>query len=201
MRIRWDEATDDSILELYEDEFEDNDVSEENHILTIVPIGKTTGMTSSEVQEQLQVISEDLIDKSINSNFDETKNIINLFNANEAKRNMLRINKLGKLYDSITDQMVERIEKRPDNFSNDDLVKYAKVTQDALKQSSEIINKVKEEPLIAVQQNTVNVVNVEDNNRLTKESRDRITGAVKSILDKLNKQQEPEVVYEQIDNE
>ena len=56
----------------------------------------------------------------------KTKDLVDLFNWHMSKKNVLRIQKLNNLYDSITDQMIERVDKRADQFSNSDLLDYVK---------------------------------------------------------------------------
>lgn len=115
---------------------------------------------------------------------EKTKQLIQLFNVSESKKSMIRINKLNTLYDNITTQMLDRFAKYPNNFSNDDLVKYLKVTQDAIEKTTNLMNKSNETPAIQLQQN--NQVNITVNNGegqgLNRESRDRILDVVKSIL-------------------
>lgn len=158
MLINWDEV----------DSFEDESIAA---VAVLTP------------EEKIENQSQELIARVTEVHESEVKDLIGLFNAHEAKRNMVRVNKLNKLFDSVTDQMLARFEKHPDNFSNDDLVKYMKTTQDALKQASDMVNRVKDEPAIQVTNNqlTVNVTQDE----IPRESRERITDAVKAIMAQL----------------
>ncbi len=154
------------------------------------PVAECCEITAPSIDERLSGKSTDIIEQIVDSDPMQTKALINVFNMNEAKRNMLRLNKLNTLYGHVTDQMLQRIEARPDNFSNEDLVKYAKVTQDAIKNASDMVAKVIEEPAIQINNNMLNVVNntaapVEG---LTRESKNKITNAVKAILAKTNSQ-------------
>ena len=55
------------------------------------------------------------------SDLDEIKRLTQLFNLNQAKKNVLRVLKLNSLLDKVSDQMLERFEKRPGEFSNSDV--------------------------------------------------------------------------------
>ena len=76
----------------------------------------------------LTVIDEqavDLAQKVINeTDIEKTKDLVSLFNLNAAKKNVIRILKLNGLLDSVSDTMIERFEKYPNEFSNEDLLKY-----------------------------------------------------------------------------
>ena len=165
------------------DELDEMDIDENGCVS--VPVV----MTIDTVMERQ---SQELIARVTESDYSDTKDIIGMFNAHEARRNMVRMNKLNRLYDSVTDQMLERFEKHPDNFSNEDLIKYMKTTQDAIKQTSDMVNRVKDEPAIQVTNNqlTVHVTQEE----MPRESRERITDAVKAILAHIQSPPEATVV-------
>lgn len=139
--------------------------------------------------ETLNQKSYELINQIIpEDDIDTTKSIINLFNLNETKKNMLRLNKLNTIYDSITDQMITRLEKRSDNFSNDDLVKMMKVTQDAIDKSNQMVSGINDIPAIQINYNTHN--NINNTLNLSSESRERITDAVNALLKTVDKNKE-----------
>ncbi len=112
---------------------------------------------------------------------DNIKNLTNLFNLNQAKKNVVRVMKLNGLLDKVQDQMIERFEKRPGEFSNTDLLNYMQVTQSAIDRANKSLNMVDNLPAI-----TLNQVNINSAPELSKDSRDRVADAVKSILSKLN---------------
>ena len=155
-----------------------------------LPVTESCDLTAPSIDTRLSTKSTDIIEQVVDSDPVQTKALINAFNMNEAKRNMLRLNKLNTLYGHVTDQMLQRIEARPDNFSNDDLVKFAKVTQDAIKSASDMVAKVTEEPAIQINNNLLNVVNNTNApvDGLSRESKNKITNAVKAILAKTNSQ-------------
>lgn len=125
------------------------------------------------------------IDSLVQSIMDEqdpnrTKDLVELFNWNISKKNIARIQKLNSLYDSITDQMIERVDKRADQFSNSDLLDYVKTIQGAIDTNTKNLSQVQEPPLIVQQNNTQINVNVAD--KFDREAKERILAAVQATL-------------------
>lgn len=74
------------------------------------------------------------IEKSIleEENLDDLNDIVKLFNISLKKKDLIRNSKLSEAQDKIVDQIIARVSERPDNFSNEDLLKYYKTIQDSL---------------------------------------------------------------------
>ena len=67
-------------------------------------------------------MDKEIIDKiSQKTSAEDLRNITQLFNIAQAKKDMLRSLKYGDLLDKVVDQMGERFTKRPGEFSNSDL--------------------------------------------------------------------------------
>lgn len=127
----------------------------------------------------------ELAQKIINeSSLDEIKNLTKLFNLNQSKKNAMRVLKLNTLLDKVSDQMIERFEKKPGEFSNADLLNYMTITQNAIDKANKSLNLVEETPAIQLQQN--NQINVNIVDRLSRDSKDKVAEAVRSILSKIN---------------
>lgn len=109
-------------------------------------------------------------------NLDEINKIVEMFNVNLQKKNIIRSAKLSDVQDKVVQQMTDRFENRADSFSNDDLIKYHKIIQDTLTKTDTTMDNVKT-PTIQINQQ-VNVDNVTFNS----ESRKRILEAVNNIL-------------------
>ena len=107
------------------------------------------------------------------------KDIISLFNVNIQKKQLIRSNKLNDLQDLVYNQMSERIEKKPGEFSNKDLLDYFKVIQDTISKTSSEVD-VENIP-IQINQNQLNI-NMQDT--LSKESKEKVVDALKSIFSK-----------------
>lgn len=113
-------------------------------------------------------------------NIDNIKAIIDLFNINIKKKNIIRTSKLNELQDKVYNQIDERLTNRASSFSNKDLLEYFKVMQDTINKSDIDSDQVTA-PNIQINQNTLNIgVGAE----LTRESRQKITDAIKNILNK-----------------
>lgn len=111
---------------------------------------------------------------------EETKDLTALFNLNSQKRNVLRVLKMNNLLDKVTDQIIERFEKNPHLFTNEDLLKYMQVTENAIDRANKNLNMVEETPPIQLLQQ--NQVNVNINQGLNRESRQRVIETVQAIL-------------------
>lgn len=113
-------------------------------------------------------------------NVDNIKAIIDLFNINIKKKNIIRTSKLNELQDKVYNQIDERITNNANTFSNEDLLEYFKVMQDTINKSDIDSDNVIT-PNIQINQNNLNIgVGTE----LTRESRQKITDAIKNILSK-----------------
>lgn len=134
-------------------------------------------LDTTKIDNNSTEIAQKLIDTE---DVEESKDLTALFNLNVQKRNAVRIMKMNDLLDKVTDKINERFEKTPDNFSNDDLIKYMQVTETALDKASKRLADVKETPTIEYQQN--NQVNINIGDTISKDSRAKITEYVKAVL-------------------
>lgn len=107
---------------------------------------------------------------------DNLNDVIDIFNVNLKKKDLLRNKKLNDVQDKIVDQMLERVDKRADEFSNSDLIQFHKVVQDSIAKMDNSLDNVKV-PSIQINQQ-VNVGAQEFN----RESRARILDVVDKIL-------------------
>lgn len=131
--------------------------------------------------------TEELVTQIVDENdLDKLRNITQLFNVNQAKKNALRIIKLNSLLDSVSDQMMERFEKRAGEFTNKDLLDYMTVIQNAIDRANKSLNLIDETPAISIN-NNVNI-NVEDS--FDRQSRAKIAEAVQAILSRIESNDE-----------
>lgn len=115
----------------------------------------------------------------------KTRNLTQLFNANQNKKTMVRVDKLSDLLDTITDQALARITSRPDEISNKELFDGLKIVQDLIERGQKQVSGAGEVPLIQVNQQT-NEVNIgSSSSNLNRDSRERVKSAVLSLLDNL----------------
>jgi hypothetical protein len=140
---------------------------------------------SIDLNEESKALIEQIIAET-----DEQKarDLTQLFNANQNKKTMVRVNKLSDLLDVITDQALTRFTKRPDEISNKELFDGLKIVQDLIERGQKQVSGTNMElssPLIQINQQT-NEVNVGDtNNNLSRESREKVKSAVLGILESI----------------
>lgn len=133
----------------------------------------------------LDIKTRDIAQKILDEeDVDAVKDLTNLFNLNAQKRNVMRVIKMNDLLDKVTDQVIQRFEKTPANFSNEDLIKYMQVTENAIDRANKNLNLVEETPPIQLMQN--NQVNINIANGLDRESREKVLSIVEAILNETN---------------
>ena len=140
-------------------------MSEENTLSTV------------DIDNQSKQLAQYILDES---DVEKVKELTQLFNLNQAKKNVLRVMKLNGLLDTVSDKIIDRFDKFPDNFSNDDLIKYLQVTQTAIEKANKNLNLVDETPTIQVNHN--NQLNVNISETLDRDSRERVLAFVKAAL-------------------
>lgn len=156
----------------------------------------TNSINAAELNKDISDLAQQLIDEK---DVDASKNIVQLFNFNLSKRNALRILKLNGLYDNITDQMIERFQKRSGEFSNSDLLSYLQTVENSIEKSQKGLSQVDEQPAIVQTNNTQVNFNVLDG--FNDDSRDRIANAIKSILSSAATAETVETTYNEIPTE
>jgi hypothetical protein len=130
-----------------------------------------------------------IIEKLISETDEQkAKDLTQLFNANQNKKTMVRVNKLSDLLDTITEQALTRFTARPDEISNKELFDGLKVVQDLIERGQKQVSGTNEAltPLIQVNQQTneVNIGNSPSN--LNRESRERVKSAVLGLLNSIS---------------
>lgn len=134
-------------------------------------------------QESLVLINQIIAESDI----EKTKDLTHLFNINQNKKTMIRIDKLSGLQDHLVEQFARRIAERPDEISNKELMDGIRIVQDIIERGQKQVEGVAQTPLIQFNQQN-NSVNLGDSStQLNKESRDRVKNAVLSLLSGLNK--------------
>ena len=130
----------------------------------------------------------------------KSRDLTQLFNANQNKKTMVRVNKLSDLLDTITDQALTRFTTRPDEISNKELFDGLKVVQDLIERGQKQVSGAGETPLIQVNQQT-NEVNIGGTtSNLNRDSRERVKAAVIGLLNSITNNQQ-NVVAEEVDFE
>jgi hypothetical protein len=117
----------------------------------------------------------------------KSRELTQLFNDNQNKKTMVRVNKLSDLLDTITDQALARFMSRPDEISNKELFDGLKVVQDLIERGQKQVSGAGEQPpLIQVNQQT-NEVNIGGTaSNLNRDSRERVKAAVLGLLSSIS---------------
>ena len=145
--------------------------------LAIVP-SKTASLSEKSKYLIEQIIAE--------TDEQKVKDLTQLFNANQNKKTLARVDKLSNLLDTITDQALVRFTSRPDEISNKELFDGLKIVQDLIERGQKQATGVGEVPLIQVNQQT-NEVNIgtSTSGNLSRDSRERVKSAVLSLLNNI----------------
>jgi len=134
-----------------------------------------TEQTPVSLDTPIEELEEKLLSEN---NIDELNNIINIFNLNIKKKDMVRTSKLNDLQDKITLQMQERLTKNAGEFSNKDLLDYFKVLQDTISKSDNSLKDI-DTPAIQINQQQINLGTEDELNR---ESREKVKSFISKIL-------------------
>lgn len=134
-------------------------------------------VSTQNLDEKTTQIAQSIIEEE---NVDKIKDLTHLFNLNQAKKNVLRVMKLNGLLDTVSDKIIERFEKYPDNFSSADLLNYLQVTQNAIDKANKNLSLVEDTPVIQVNHNNQLNVNIIDS--YDRESKERVMEFLKSVL-------------------
>lgn len=138
----------------------------------------TAQLSLSEESQRLlsQIIAERDVDKSAQ--------LTHLFNLNQNKKTLVRLDKFSDLLDTIAAQAYDRFTSRPDEISNKELLDGMKVMQDLLERGRKQVveNDEGPAPLIQINQtnNEVNMSNAASG--LSRESRAKVQKAVSDLL-------------------
>ena len=108
------------------------------------------------------------------------EDLTNLFNINQKKKNIARINRLSNLLELIDTEAIERITAYPDAVDNDQLISYMNATQNAIKISNN--NVTQEAPLIQINNTKTEISVNTESSGLDRASRARVLEVVNSIL-------------------
>ena len=141
----------------------------------------TTNLNS----ESLEILNQIIAVETANTS--KTKDLTYLFNQNQNKKTMVRLDSLSLLQDKLVGLLSKRVTERPDEMSNQEVMQALKVVQDIMDRSTKNITGANEQaPLIQINQQD-NSVNMGDGSaNLTRESKNKVKNAVMSLLSSIN---------------
>jgi hypothetical protein len=148
---------------------------------TTTETGLATASTVDLNQESLALISQIIAE----TDEQKTRDLTQLFNANQNKKTMVRVNKLSDLLDTITDQALARFTARPDEISNKELFDGLKVVQDLIERGQKQVSGAGEMPLIQVNQQNNEVTIGGSPSTLSRDSRERVKSAELGLLESI----------------
>lgn len=137
---------------------------------------------NDDIDSKLTKQQEDLTKKIINENDpDKFKDLLQVFNLFNAKKQVVRSVTLGKLIDNVSEEMMTRLSLDPDKFSNKDLVDFLKTSQSSYQQALEDVSKANNSPLIIKKDEQDTSVKV-NGQSLSRNSIDKILDVLGAIL-------------------
>ena len=135
--------------------------------------------------ESLAILNEIIAAEATDTT--KTKDLTYLFNANQTKKTMVRLDSLSNLQDKLVGLLSKRVIDRPDEMSNQEVMQGLKIVQDIMDRSTKNITGVDPQtPLIQINQqdNSVNMGAGIDG--ASRESKNRVKNAVMSLLSSIN---------------
>jgi hypothetical protein len=169
----------------------------------ITPVEDTAALPAVSTKE-LNVESLELLNQIIaERDEDKARDLTYLFNLNQNKKTMVRMDKLSGLQDDLVDQFVKRIAMRPDEISNKELMDGLRIVQDIIERGQRQVSGVDmPQPMIQVnQQNTSINVGDTDKVSLNRESRERVKNAVLGLLSGLAQPIAVETTFTPVESE
>lgn len=147
----------------------------------------TSNLDNKNIELAQSIIDEEDISK--------VKDMINLFNLTQTKKNVIRAMKLSGLYDNVSDKLIERLQKRPDEISYKELVDIFNATQKAIDSANKSLGLIEEMPTIQLNQQNINI-SVDNKDELSRDSKIKVMEAVKAFLDSQKNENTLEIVEE-----
>lgn len=135
-------------------------------------------------EEGLKLSTKNLIDTIIEENdTSKLQNLTHLFKIHAAKRNLIRLIKYYDMLDLVNEQAMKRLEKRPDEIDNKDLLAFMNTLLNTVEKTTTSLKVLDdtESLIINHQSNEVNI-NVNTGTNLTRESKEKVVDAIKSLM-------------------
>ena len=124
----------------------------------------------------------------VETDTEKTKDLTNLFNINQTKKTMVRVDKLSQLMDTLTDNAIKRYQEHPDEMTNQEIFIGLKTIQDIIEKSRRQVMGADEKPFIQINQQNNDFSGTKQ--AQTKDSRERVMNAVSAILQGIMPQQQ-----------
>lgn len=168
----------------------DNENNEQNNTLP-------STITSQDLDKSGEGIAQEILKET---DYDKSKQLLDLFNVNIAKKNVLRMLKLSKLLDKVDDETVRRMVERPDSITTKELMDLMTLLQNSIDKIHQSVEDAKDTQTTIQwnQQNnsTINInVNKDGEQGLNRDSRAKVVDFIQKILnDAKNQSDNQEVI-------
>lgn len=131
----------------------------------------------------LKTESKDLVGKIIKEQDpDKFKDLSVLFDINQRKKNIARMDRLSDLLELVDDEVILRLSTDPSSIADKDLINYM---DKATKSMTAVKQSIDATPTIQIN-NQTNEIHIEEGSGFDRESRKRILDAVMSIIESTN---------------
>ena len=127
-------------------------------------------------KESLEIINQIIAAEDA----DKTKDLTYLFNVNQNKKTMVRLDKLSALQDQLVAQLSKRVVERSDEVTTQEIMNALKIIQDIMDRGTKQITAEPEKPLIQINQQTNNIGG--NSTGLSRDSRRKVEDVVSSLL-------------------
>ena len=133
---------------------------------------------SVQVIDELEKCTQDITSAK---SLEEVKDLSDAFLLAHTKKDAMRSVALSEVKDDLLDQLKKRVENKPDEMSNRDLVEFLKiVSAENDKTKDSVLNR--EQQVVSVTSTTVNINNGDNALNISNESRNKILALMKLLL-------------------
>lgn len=165
---------------MVDNETEDKKIPELPTVESTVKSDLATINTNSLNEESANLITQIIAETDV----EKTKDLTYLFNLNQNKKTMIRVNKLNELQDNLTDLAIKRVTDKPDNMTTREVMEALKTVQDLIERgTAQVVNVNEQTPLITINQQN-NEVHMDGDSAQSRESREKVKNAVLEVLNK-----------------
>lgn len=153
-------------------------------------------VTSDNLHKTLDKSTLEIVEQIVNEqDVNQIKDLTNLFNLNQQKKNIVRLVQLNDLMDKVNEEALDRIENSKYDISTKELLDFMKIVQNNIEVSQKNVTEATNQPMIQInQQNNFDL-------GLSEESKNKILNTVNAILNLSTDDNVIEADIEEIDEE
>lgn len=140
----------------------------ENEEKEISTVDLNKSLTESTIKIVEQIVEE--------TNTENIKDLTNIFNLNQQKKNIVRLTQLNDLMDKVNEEALNRFESDRSEITNKELLDFMKIVQNNIDVSQRNITEASARPMIQINQQNNFDMNISD------ESKTKILDTVNAIL-------------------